>query len=64
VYRIDYWKDEQNTHSEANWQQSLDEGRRVAKNAVASGISDRVEIRNEAGDLLWQFPRVCKVPHA
>ena len=58
-YTIDYLTDDRVTGSE-HWTDSLELARDLAKESVASGTADRVEIRDESGALVFHHPRITR----
>lgn len=56
-YTINYFKRERLERAEHLGEATLDECRAVANDTVTSGTVDRVEIRDEQGTLVFQWPR-------
>lgn len=58
TYTIRYYQDARPTGDE-HWTGIYGEAKALAENAVASGSADRVEILDEAGQLVFQHPSLA-----
>ena len=57
--KIDYLKS-QKVEASDNWSGTLEQAKSVAKSAVESGNCDVAEVRDDAGKLLYCYPRTLK----
>lgn len=58
TYTIRYYQDARPTGDE-HWTGIFGEAKALAENAVGSGTADRVEILDEAGQLLFHYPALA-----
>jgi hypothetical protein len=60
AYTINYFKQSRLEWADDPWRGTLEDAQATAENAVASGTAERVEVRNEHGDLVFHYPRTTR----